>query len=133
MLALRVIGMYLLFIPAGIIFRANNVSELGELFVRLFTATGFNTQYFTATMTTLGLDAISIVGIILFSAAAILLWHFAEIGRDGKEEILPLDKNGNYVAAQRTVVFIYVVIAVMLCWTALLYSGDVSQFQYFQF
>ena len=133
MLALRVIGMYLLFIPAGIIFRANNISELGELFVRLFTTAGFGAQYFESAMTALGLNAMSIVGIVLFSAAAIMLWHFAEIGRDGKEEILPLDKNGNYVAAQRTVVFIYVVIAVMLCWTALLYSGDVSQFQYFQF
>ncbi len=132
--ACRVIFTFsVMLIPAALIFRANDLSHVGSIFSTFFTSWGFGTDYFSYAMNSLGLDAFGLITILLFMTAEVLLWQYAEIGRCGKPEPLPFDRRGNTISTQRTVIWIYTVIAVMLCWLALLATGDTSAFQYFRF
>ena len=130
--ALKVIGTYFILIPAAIIFRANDLSHVGELFSKLFGAFGFGAEYFNAAMANLGLNAQALLIITVFAVCEVMLWHYGEIGRN---EILPPSngKTGGLLTAERSVTFVYIVIAVILCWLALIASDSASAFQYFQF
>lgn len=130
--ALRIAGMYFILIPAAIIFRANDVTHAGELLSRLFTGFGFGAEYFSAAMANLGLDAVSAVILVIFIVCEVMIWHYGEIGR---EQNVPLssDPHGKTLAAERSVLFIFIVLAVAFCWLALIASDNASAFQYFQF
>ena len=130
--SLRVAGMYFILIPAAIIFRANDLSHAGELLSTLFTGFGFGAAYFADTMASLGLDALSACILIVFTVGEVLIWHYGETGRE-ENTPLPPGKRGSLYLAERSVTFIYIVIAVAFCWLALIASDDASAFQYFQF
>ena len=130
--ALKVVGMFVILIPAGIIFRANDLHHAGELLTTLVTDFGFGAEYFSAAMTNLGLDATSLLIVAVFTVSEVVIWHYGEIGRK-KAVPLPMDKRGRSLAAERSVIFAYIVVAVILCWVALAASDSVSAFQYFQF
>ena len=125
--------MYFILIPAAIIFRAENVGHAGQLLGKLFTGFGFGASYFESAMQNLGVNAPILIQLVLCMACEVILWHFAEVGRDQPEPPLPLDGQGNSLVARRAIVSVYLVLAVALCWIALASSGDVSAFQYFQF
>ena len=46
---------------------------------------------------------------------------------------LPVDKRSRSLAAERSVTFACIVVAVIFCWVPLAASDSVSAFQYFQF
>ncbi len=130
--ALQVVGMFGILIPAAIIFRADDLPHAGALLATLLTDFGFGAEYFSAAMTNLGLDATSLLIVAAFTVCELTIWHYGEIGR--KEAVpLPMDKRGRSLAAERSVTFAYIVVAVILCWVALVASDSVTAFQYFQF
>ena len=130
--ALRVVGMYFILIPAGIIFRANDVSHVGELLTTLLTDFGCSGEYFAAAFANIGLDVSSALTVMIFIVAEVVIWHYGEIGRR-KPAVLPEGRRGQALAAQRSVTFVYIVAAVILCWLSLIASDSLSAFQYFQF
>ena len=129
----KIIGMYFILIPAAIIFRAENVGHAGQLLGKLFTGFGFGASYFESAMQNLGVNAPILIQLVLCIVCEVILWHFAEIGRDQPEPPLSPDGQGNSLVARRAIVSVYIILAVALCWIALASSGDVSAFQYFQF
>ena len=130
--AIRVVGMYVILIPAGIIFRANDLQHAGVLLSKLLTDFGFGAEYFSAAMTNLGLDVSSALILAVFTVCEVLIWHYGEIGRKADVQ-LASDKRGRSLAAERSVTFVYIVAAVIFCWIALMAADGVSAFQYFQF
>ena len=131
--ALKVIGMYLILIPAGIVFRAETLSQAGVLLKTLLTDFGFDRAYFDAAFALPGLTPLVLVQLVLLITAEVVIWHFAEIGRDAPEAPLPDTAAGRTLTAQRLLVTVYTVLAVALSWFALFASGNASAFQYFQF
>ena len=131
--AAKIIGMQLLVIPSAIIFRAESLSQAGQLLGKLFTGLGAGASYFEAAMQNLGVNVPVFIQIVLCIVCEVVIWNFAEIGRDHKEPPLPLNGKGNSLTMRRTVVSVYAVLAIALCWIGLSSSGDVSAFQYFQF
>nr|MBR4281486.1 hypothetical protein [Clostridia bacterium] len=132
MTALRVVGMYFILIPAAAIFRANDVSHAGMLLSTMLTDFGFSSEYLSAAMANLGLDWQSVLILTVFTVCEVMIWHYGEIGRY-KKVAQPDDRRGRSLAAERSVIFVYIVAAVALCWLALMASDSVSAFQYFQF
>ena len=120
---IRQIIMFLLFTFSSVLFRAQNVAEVGVAFRQMFTAWGGIEK----TMSDLGMNALQIVQLALFFTAMAMVYN---VPQDNKKTALPLAGGS---AAVNTGLFIYGTIAVLLCWFGLLAMGDSSAFQYFQF
>lgn len=132
--ALRVVGMYFILIPAAIIFRASDLQQAGQMLGMLFTTWGFSPEYFSAAMANLGMSVLVILQVILSIVAEVLVWHFGEIGRDAPEDLSSLPPaEAKSIRAHRLLTTAYLVLAIGVCWVALLGSGASSAFQYFQF
>ena len=129
---LRVMGMYLIFVPAAIIFRADDVSHAGALMRKLFCDIGFGADYVAAAMASLGADARSLAILVIFMVCEVMIWHYGEIGRQKNTPELS-GRRGASWTAERSVTFVYIAFTVILCWMALAASDQVSAFQYFQF
>ena len=134
MVALRVIGMYFILIPAALIFRSSNVQEAFYVLGRLFTGWGFGEAYFSATIANLGMDIISILLVVLCIIGEVNIWHYGEIGRDAVADISHLEqKEARSLRANQLMVGVFVVLAIAVGWLALSSMGATSAFQYFQF
>ncbi|MBP5330685.1 MAG: hypothetical protein J6Y89_02415, partial [Lachnospiraceae bacterium] len=77
-------------------------------------------------------DGFTLLGIAILTVSEIMLYRYAEIGRDTGAETLVAGYDDNR-AVKRTIIGVYVVIIVALCWLALLSSGNSGTFAYFQF
>ena len=130
--AFRVVGMYFILIPAAIIFRADDLNHVKDLFSKLFTDFGFGSGYLDAAMASLGIDTLSLLILVVFTICEVMIWNYGEIGRKENVPLSP-DRYGVSVSAERSVTFVYIVLAVTFCWLALLSSDSASVFQYFQF
>ena len=130
---LKIVAMYLILVPAGIIFRADSISHAWQMLSRLFTGLGFGSAYLETVTAHLGLTPMIMLQLALVIAAEVLVWHFAEIGRDKPAPVLTEDAAGRSMAANRLLLMVYIMLAVIFFWLALLASGDTSAFQYFQF
>jgi D-alanyl-lipoteichoic acid acyltransferase DltB (MBOAT superfamily) len=134
MKAIRVVLMYLILVPAALIFRSSNLTEASQMLANLFTRWGFGADYFMAVANHLGLTLGSVFQILACIFAEVWIWHYGEIGRDEPEDLSLLDgKKARSLRAHRLVTAAYIVLAIGLSWIALLGSGASSAFQYFQF
>ena len=90
-------------------------------------------QMFTAwdgvekTFADLGMNGLQIIQLTIFIVAMALIY---KLPQESKNEELPLAKENTAVNMG---LFIYGILAIMLCWLGLLAMGDSSAFQYFQF
>ena len=131
---LRIIGTFMILIPAGIIFRADSLTQAGQMLGTLFSSWNiFSGNYFAAFIACTGITFFAAFQMLISMVCEIKLWHYSEIGRHKKDDLLVYGEELKYEQSRRTVVSVYTVIAIMLCWIALLSTGDASQFQYFQF
>ncbi len=134
MKAIRVVLMYLILVPAALIFRSSSLAEASQMLANLFTRWGFGADYFTAVANHLGLTLGSVFQILACIFAEVWIWHYGEIGRDEPEDLSLLGgKKARSLRAHRVVTAAYIVLAIGLSWIALLGSGASSAFQYFQF
>lgn len=128
-LLLRHVVMHLLLIPCSLMFRAQSVSQIGEAFSKIG-AFGL-----TQTLNVLNAGFFETLCIVMCIACMFMIENFAESNAPeaGKQGIAnkKLFTEGTYV--QNLSVYIYTIVAIMLFWLALLATGDVSAFQYFQF
>lgn len=125
----RRVIMWIIFVPAAIIFRSVSVAQAGDMFLILFTGFG---NYFGGAVANLGFTPIIIAQLAVSIICMALLWRFVEY-----EPVKPpvfLNKiAGRSVYAQRVSVYFYVILAVGVFWLALLVSDNASVFLYFQF
>ena len=117
--------MFLIFIPAALIFRAGSVEQLGVLLTRLFTQTGFGADYCAQAFESLGLTALTLAQVVLSIVC------MAKIYKLTLYDLMP-SREGT-AQAQRTVSYAYLILAVALSWLALLATQDAVNFAYFQF
>ncbi len=118
---------FLLFTLNGVLFRAQNLAEVGLAFRQMFTSW----DTLENTMSDLGINALQIIQLAIFITAMVMVYKLPQSGSAGNEKPLPLSCAAT--AADNISVFIYGIIAVMLCWLGLIAMGDSSAFQYFQF
>lgn len=129
---LRRAVVFVLFVACCIPFRAQNIGEIGVAFSRLFTAWNFGSGLFTGAFESLGMSAMQLLLLLCCLVAMGLIYHMTEdVQSDGA---LPL--TGAYARVNYNInmsLYIYGIMAVALCWLALLANSDVSGFAYFQF
>ena len=117
--------MFLIFVPAALLFRAESVAQLGVIFRRLFTDWGFGGAYLQAALDQLGLTTLSLIQLVLCIVAMAKLYVWGQYD-------LPGTKTDSQSAA-RLCSCVYLVTVVALCWLALLQTQDAAIFAYFQF
>jgi len=117
--------MFLIFIPAALLFRAESVGQLRVIFTRLFTQWGFGGAYLQAAFDSLGLGMLSLVQLVLCIAAMAKLYGW------GRYDIPPAGTASQ--SAARICTCVYLTVLVGLCWLALLQTQDAAGFAYFQF
>ena len=117
----RRVTMFLIFIPAALLFRAESIGQIGEI-LRILAAADFG---LTAALGALGLNSWSLLGlgITLCAMARIYIW--------GQHD-LPAAATA-VGSARRHVTAAVMAIVIGLCWLALLATEDAAVFAYFQF
>ena len=117
----RRIVMFLIFIPAALLFRAESVEQIGVLFTRIVSG-GFSVP---EALSRMGLSAYGVasLALILLSMNQLHVWgqHDVPPARTEKEKL------------NRILSAVFVTVAVALAWLALLATEDAATFAYFQF
>ena len=117
--------MFLIFIPAALLFRAESLEQITTIFTRLFTQAGFGTQYLQHSFDTLGMDFLSLAQILLSIIAMAKIYRLTEYDITVSQEATP--------NAQRAAGYAYLILLIALCWIALLATDAAAGFAYFQF
>ena len=113
--------MFLIFVPAALIFRAESTAQLGLILCRLFSGPGG----LAAALTEMGLAGLSLLRLILTLLALARLGPWAEMD-------LPPAKTGRD-SARKLVSAAYFLLIIACSWLALLETQDAAAFAYFQF
>lgn len=117
--------MFLIFIPAALLFRADNITQAGILLSRLVTQWGLGTAFFEDAFASLGLTVFSLVQLTLCITAMAKLYAW------GLYDLHPARSQwGSWRRVSSTV---YLVLIIALSWLALLATQDAAGFAYFQF
>jgi alginate O-acetyltransferase complex protein AlgI len=153
--ALRIGYMMILFSIAGLIFRSPDFTQLSVIFTRLFTVWGWGSDYLNSTMSVLGMDTLGLIQAVTVLAAMCLVYYFGAYEPKDTPAVSPLPVSQTVQApvsadkaalslkaekmasrseyAQRVSVYVYIVMAIAICWFALYLAGESSAFAYFQF
>ena len=110
---------------AWIFFRANTVTDLGNLLSILFTKWEFSAEYFNTTIASMGITGFGVI----FALLSIVMLHILDsrgISDTGVEE----DCGSTSISAFR-IVCLFLLIAIV--WLSMLESDTASTFIYFQF
>lgn len=113
--------MFLIFIPAALLFRADNIGQFSILLSGLLHR-GFDVR---AGLSALGLSGAGLVQLTLTLAAMVKIYTW------GQYDLPPAGTASAHAAKWVSVVYLVLVIA--LCWIALLATQDIAGFAYFQF
>ena len=120
--------MFLVFMPAALIFRAESVAQIGEALSKI------SVIDIPQTTEILGLNAEKTLLLVVSIACMCLIYYFGEYRACARRLVSIAEKRSVAVADDRRIfVCIAAVLAIAIMWTALLESGDVTAFQYFQF
>lgn len=117
--------MFLIFVPAALLFRGESLAQLATIFTRLFTQWGFGDSYFRAAFTSLGMDSLGLIQTVLCIVV------MAQLHTWGQYDLPPAKTA--YASAKKSVACVYFIVAIALCWIALLATQDAAGFAYFQF
>ena len=117
----RQILLLIAFTFCSVLFRSQNIAEVGIAFRQMFTAFGSAEE----AMDALGMSGLQLIELAVFIVGMSAVYRLPH----GREESLPLTEK----VAVNPMLYVYGVFAVALCWLGLLAMGDASVFQYFQF
>ncbi len=120
---IRIIMMMLLFIPASLIFRSQDLNQMVLDFNRLFTA--FNP---TNSFKILGMNYIGALYIILSLTAMFVTSKYVY-----KEEIISIKNMSVNEFITKFVAYTLIIVIIGYSWTYLLSLDDLAGFAYFQF
>ena len=113
--------MFLIFIPAALLFRAEDIRQFSVL-LEGFLHRGFDVR---AGLSALGLSGAGLVQLALTLAAMVKIYTW------GNYDLRPAKTTSASMA--RWVSAVYLVLVIALCWIALLATQDIAGFAYFQF
>ena len=122
---IRRCGMFLIFIPSALMFRAENLQQVGIIFTRLFTQHGFGAEYLQQTFRSLAMNGLTLAQVLLSIICTERVYRLTE-------QDLALSPDG-VRQGQRTVGYALLVLTIALGWIALLATDAVAGFAYFQF
>lgn len=117
--------MFLIFIPAALLFRAESVRQISEIIVSLFSRWGFGKQYFVETFAVLGLNALLFFRLILCIVTMCQIYKLTQYDLVSSED--------STLKNQRLVSYVYLILVIAMSWLALIATDDASGFAYFQF
>ena len=117
--------MFLIFVPAALLFRAESVTQIEQIFTRLFTCWGFGSAYLADTFASLGLNTLTLAQLVLSIVC------MAKIYRLTQNDLVTSQEDT--AVSQRTVSYAYLILTILLCWLALLATQAAVGFAYFQF
>ena len=117
--------MFLIFIPAALLFRAESLGQIGTLFTGLFTRFGFGDLYVQSTFTSLSMDAAALFQTVLSLICMAMLYRLTDY------DLICSDDETH--TAQRSAGYAYLVLIIALSWIALLAGNANASFAYFQF
>lgn len=117
--------MFLIFVPAALLFRAESLSQLSTIFTRLFTQLGFSHAYFQSAFASLGMDSLGLIQVVLCIVAVAGLRRWCQYD-------LPPATTA-YASARKVTAAVYLVVIIALCWIGLLATDNAAGFAYFQF
>lgn len=113
--------MFLIFIPAALLFRADDIGQFSTLLSGLLHR-GFDVR---AGLSALGLSGAGLVQLALTLAAMVKIYTW------GQYDLPPAETASAHAA--KWVSAVYLVLVIALCWIALLATQDIAGFAYFQF
>ena len=116
---------FVLSIFSALLFRAEGLEELILIFTRIFTQAGLSGDYFQAAFDRLGLNAMTLLQLVLSVVAMYKLNDWGEFD-------LPSARTA-HGQARRISTMVYFVLIIAICWLALLATQDAAIFAYFQF
>ena len=111
---------FVLVTAAWLVFRANNIGELGVLLSRLFSFEGGS---LSEQLSAMGLSPTALAAVILSIAILIIIDRLVTYEGEGDSSAVIL-KNG---------AFVYIITAILVCWLLLISNDMISTFIYFQF
>lgn len=121
-----------LLIFSAFLFRAQNISQIGVIYSRIFTSFGFGLDYFNAALSSLGMKVIDILEIALILGVMYKLYDLAY-----DDSFIVVNENGQMAINKnkyfKNIIICLMVVAVALGWFMLISKEAVSQFVYFQF
>lgn len=124
----RRIRTFVLVAFAWIFFRANSTEELWVLLGKLFTDWSLAPDFFTTTLSSIGLDWLTVLRI---AVSVITLVYIHRIMPDNTYPAMPITQKRSGLVQKLAMVFL--VLAIALGWIMLLSNNQTSSFIYFQF
>ena len=129
---IRRVFVFSLLIFSAFLFRAQNISQIGTIYSRLFTSFGFGVEYLKAALSSLNMKVIDIIEIALILGVMYKLYDLAY-----DDSFIVTDADGQAIinknAYFKNVVICLMIVAIALGWFMLISKEAVSQFVYFQF
>ena len=117
---------------SAFLFRAQNISQIGVIYSRIFTSFGFGLDYFNAALSSLGMKVIDILEIALILGVMYKLYDLAY-----DDSFIVVNENGQMAINKnkyfKNIIICLMVVAVALGWFMLISKEAVSQFVYFHF
>ena len=130
--AIRRTLVFSILIFSAFLFRAQNISQIGVIYSRIFTSFGFGLDYFNAALSSLGMKVIDIIEIALILGVMYKLYDLAY-----DDSFIIVNENGEPAINKnkyfKNIIICLMVVAVALGWFMLISKEAVSQFVYFQF
>ena len=130
--AIRRTLVFSILIFSAFLFRAQNISQIGVIYSRIFTSFGFGLDYFNAALSSLGMKVIDILEIALILGVMYKLYDLAY-----DDSFIVVNENGQMAINKnkyfKNIIICLMVVAVALGWFMLISKEAVSQFVYFQF
>lgn len=117
--------MFLIFIPAALLFRAESIEQVGVIFSRLFTQMGFGAEYVQASFSSLAMNGLTMAQIVLSIVCMAKIYRLTEY-----DLVCAPDATRQ---GQRTAGCALLVLVIPLGWIALLATNAAAGFAYFQF
>lgn len=121
-----------LFTLCSVMFRSNNVAQIGQAYAQMFTAWGGGADYLDATMKSLNMSLADFLQLAVSFVGMLAISRLTREGA-GQRPQLCLRKSGAAVGVPAYAALLFGVLTIALCWLALLTNADVSGFAYFQF
>ena len=132
---LRQCLVFLFFIPAGLFFRARSLAEIGEIFVRIFTA--FGSGGIGGALEMLSMDVLDLLVLAGSMVCLLMIGKMGEyVGGATNDGVLlagPERASERALYASRAAAQVICIMAIALGWFILISSDNVSAFVYFQF
>lgn len=124
----------IVFVPAALIFRAQSVTDLGLIIIKLFTDVGFGTEYVNAALSQLNISVLEIMQLVLSVVCMCYIYYFGEYDEknDNRAQLFSITQTRT-LYAQKLSVYLYALLAICFCWLTLLSLEGASSFAYFQF